>query len=94
MPVIDHPVHEHGVRSADSHRYGCFNRGPFKGHTVVQDGWWRDGYELTAKAVCMPFHMSQECRYDRSLADPACAGCKHAGSGERYVAEQEARGAG
>ena len=33
-----------------------------------------------------------EC-YDRSLDDNACAGCHRAGSGERYVAEQQAEGA-
>lgn len=79
MPVVDHPVHEHGVRSADAHRYGCHNRPAFQGICVSSHGdTW-------------PNRFSRECRYDRSLTDKACAGCKHAGSGEAYIAEQEAR---
>ena len=92
MPVIEHPVHQHGVRDAD-HRYGCFNRKPFKAYTVVRDGYWSDGYEMTAKAHQMPFRMSCECRYDRSLSDSACAGCTHAGLGEQYVKAMENAGA-
>ena len=89
MPVIEHPVHEHGVRDAE-HRYGCWNRAPCKEAFVVQDGWRSEGYRRT---VTLLFRMSRECRYDRSLSDSACAGCRHAGSGERYVAEQQSRGA-
>lgn len=80
MPVVDHPVHQSVQRDAN-YRYGCFNRKPFK-ETVVKEIGWYD-------AVFWPFRMSRECRYDRSLSDSGCAGCKHAGSGERYVAEQE-----
>ncbi len=81
MPVIDHPVNAHGVRDAE-HRYGCHNRAPFR-DTVTTEGW--------RGPVSWPFRMSRECRYDRSLSDSACAGCMHAGSGERYVQEQEQR---
>ena len=84
MPVIEHPVHEHGVRDAE-HRYGCHNRPPFRE--------WCESSLSTFNAEHWPFRMSRECRYDRSLDDSACAGCRHAGSGERYVAEQEAKGA-
>ena len=84
MPVIEHPVHEHGVRDAE-HRYGCWNRAPFKERVVIRTGWH--------ESVSFPNRMSRECRYDRSLSDNACAGCRHAGSGERYVAEQQSRGA-
>lgn len=83
MPVIEHPVHQHGVRDAE-HRYGCWNRAPFK-ERVWLDHW--------RGQVAFLFRMSRECRYDRSLDDSACAGCRHAGSGERYVAEQSAKGA-
>ena len=83
MPVVEHPVHEHGVRDAE-YRYGCWNRAPFK-ESVWLYGW--------KGSVSFPFRMSRECRYDRSLDDGACAGCRHAGSGERYVAEQAAKGA-
>lgn len=84
MPVIEHPVHEHGIRNAD-YRYGCHNRGPYKETLVVQDGW-ENG---TRHGVIIPFRMSRACRYDRSLSDSGCAGCYHSGSGERYVEEQE-----
>ena len=32
--------------------------------------------------------MSMECRYDKSLSDTRCSGCKHAGSGEAYIEQQ------
>lgn len=79
MPVVDHPVHKHGVRDVE-HRYGCWNRAPFKEIVKSGDHSW-------------PFRMSRECRYDRSLDDRACAGCIYAGSGERYVNEQITQGA-
>ena len=83
MPVINHPVHQHGVRDAE-HRYGCHNRPPHKDVFIVEG--WRG-------TVWWPNRFSRECRYDRSLDDNACAGCFRAGSGERYVAEQTANGA-
>ena len=83
MPVVDHDVHEHGVRDAE-HRYGCHNRPPYK-EAVRLYGW--------KGSVTFPFRMSRECRYDRSLSDSACAGCRHAGSGEAYVSNQELKGA-
>lgn len=78
MPVVNHPTHEHGIRDAD-HRYGCFNRKPFKKTVVVED--WQGVYRW-------PFRMSMECRYDKSLSDTRCSGCKHAGSGEAYTEQQ------
>ena len=83
MPVIEHPIHEHGIRDAE-HRYGCFNRPPMRE--------WVESSSLF-NAAHWPHRMSRECRYDRSLSDSACAGCCHAGSGERYVAEQQDKGA-
>lgn len=85
MPVVEHPVHQHGVRDAD-YRYGCHNRAPYRETLVAQDGWHHDG---TRRTVGIQFSMSRECRYDRSLDDSACAGCRHAGSGEAYVQAQE-----
>ncbi len=66
MPVADHPIRQHGIRDAE-HRYGCWNRAPFK--EIV---WHSNG------GTSWPFVMSRDCRYDRSLDDSACAGCKHA----------------
>lgn len=73
MPVFDHPVHQHGVVDAE-HRYHCHNRPAYK-ETV----------EHSQGGASWPFRMSHECRYDRSLSDRFCAGCKHAGSGEAWI---------
>lgn len=89
MPVIEHPIHQHGIRDAE-HRYGCHNRAPFRETVEVQDGWNADG---TRRTVEMTFRMARECRYDRSLDDSACAGCMHAGSGERHFKAMELLGA-
>ena len=84
MPVIDHGQHDATAKISDQHRYGCHNRAPFNTAVVVEN--WN--------SVCVwPFRMSRECRYDGSLTDRACAGCKHAGLGERYIQEQNERGA-
>lgn len=67
MPVADHPVHRSGIRDAE-HRYGCWNRAPFK-----------EMVEHSQGGTSWPFAMSRNCMYDRSLDDSACAGCTHAG---------------
>ena len=80
MPVVEVVVRP-GSSVGPEHRYGCFNRQAFK-QTVESshgDTW--------------TYRMSNECRYDRSLSDRFCQGCKHAGSGEQYIAEQNAKGA-
>ena len=97
MPVIEHPVHSHGVRDAD-YRYGCHNRlDEFPYDMWLQDGWLPaviDGEPTRLpRMMNVEFRMSHECRYDRSLSDSACLGCKHAGNGERYIAEQNQKGA-
>lgn len=73
MPVFDHPVHQHGVVDAE-HRYHCHNRPPY-----------RETVEHSQGGSSWPFRMSHECRYDRSLSDRFCQGCKHAGSGEAWI---------
>ena len=82
MPVIDYPVHPHGIRDAD-YRYGCWNR-PDK---------FKETVESTEFGVVFPFRMSHECRYDRSNTDSGCSDCKHADSGHKYVSREEAQGA-
>lgn len=80
MPVVEVKVRP-GSSVGPEHRYGCFNRPPYR-ETVESshgDTW--------------PYRMSNECRYDRSLSDRFCSGCKHAGSGEHYIAEQNDKGA-
>ena len=89
MPVIDHPVHPHGIRNAD-YRYGCHNRPHFHEVIEVQDGWHDDGTRRTVKIL---FRMSTECRYDMSITDSGCKDCKHADTGHRYVKDQAAKGA-
>ncbi len=75
MPVLDHEVHE-SVKHDDSKRYGCHNRKPFAYSYVASD--WGN------KKQIVNFVMSRECRFDMSLKDPWCEGCKHRGSGEAY----------
>lgn len=87
MPVIDHAVHEKVRISADK-PYGCHNRemsagyhaiNRFAGTTGHQPIWWLERMRI-------PHVMSRECRFDMSLKDPRCEGCKHRGSGEAYDA--------
>ena len=79
------PVVEVKVRPSSSvgpeHRYGCFNRPAFK-QTVE-----------SSHGETWPYRMSNECRYDRSLSDRFCAGCKPAGTGQQYISKQNAKGA-
>lgn len=71
------PVVEVKVRPSSSvgpeHRYGCFNRPAFK-QTVE-----------SSHGETWPYRMSNECRYDRSLSDRFCSGCKHAGGGDAWI---------
>lgn len=71
MPVIDHEVHPLVQQSADA-RYGCLNRGANKPRYFTFN--WR----------LVEYRMSEGCRFDKSLSDPKCEGCKHRGSGEAY----------
>lgn len=71
-PVEDHPVHPSTV-TGPGHRYGCHDRKPFRS-TV----WGAEAYFSSM----WPFTMSTDCMYDKSMTDPACAGCKWAGTGE------------
>lgn len=73
MPVAEVAV---GLGSSvdAEHRYRCHNRPPY-----------RETVEHSQGGVSWPFRMSRECRYDRSLSDRFCAGCKHAGSGEAWI---------
>lgn len=91
MPVIDHPVTS-GAVSSETHRYGCFNR-PAKFQDLVLEYCAVENGKVVAKSEDYEHRMSHGCRYDQSLTDKFCAGCKHAGSGEKYVADNQAKGA-
>lgn len=94
MPVIDHGQHDSTKKDSQAHRYGCWNRpDEFEPYTIVQDGWRVFGADLIPRRAEIEFRMSHECRYDRSETDPACAGCKHIGSGAAYIRRQEEGGA-
>lgn len=86
MAVIDHAVHKK-VKIAADKPYGCHNREwDSKGYYAPNRMAGSDGYKpmFRYEAVRIPHRMSQECRYDMSLTDPRCGGCKHRGSGEKY----------
>jgi hypothetical protein len=80
MPVLDHPVHRSTIAPP---LYGCngLPRGPRS--YLAPAGWSADGY---MRMVQVEPTMSTECRYDLSLTDPRCTGCKWRGSGEDYSA--------
>lgn len=81
MPVAEVEVRK-GSSVGSEHRYSCFNRSAYK-ETV----------EHSQGGASWPFRMSRECRYDRSLSDRFCAGCKHAGSGEAWIKDNLKAGA-
>lgn len=92
MPVLDHEIHE-SVRKNDSNRYGCWNRkGYAEGYHVHDRAYKTDGtYVMRDKFI--KYVMSRECRFDMSLTDKWCEGCKHRGSGEAYNEMVKTKGA-
>lgn len=82
MPVIDTPVHQKTVGGA---LYGCHNRADFA-----------IGYlaSLWSEPEYVAHTMSRECRYDSSLTDAKCEGCKHRGSSEEYQSDLQAAAGG
>jgi len=88
MPVEDHAVHKK-TKFDDTHRYGCHNKDrDFTGYQAPNRAAGSNGYSPVwfNERVRIPHVMSRECRFDRSLQDPWCEGCKHRGSGEAYDA--------
>ena len=89
MPVEDHAVHEK-TRFDDTKRYGCHNKDRLMtGYSAPDRRAGTNGYVPTfwMERIKIPHVMSRECRFDMSLKDPWCEGCKHRGSGEAYDAE-------
>lgn len=85
MPVADHATHD-SVRIDDGFRYGCNGRQGYKDGYLAIDGLTL-GMLGNTREISMSFvenRHSKTCRYDRSLSDPACEGCKWRGSGEEY----------
>lgn len=86
MAVIDHAVHEK-VRIHEDKPYGCHSKDRLmNGYSAPDRRAGTNGYTPTfwIERVKIPHVMSKECRFDMSLTDPRCTGCKHRGSGERY----------
>lgn len=95
MPVEDLPVHEK-VREKAGTKYGCFNKDrDMLGYYAPNRMAGSDGYKpvFRLEAVRIPHVMSRECRYDMSLNDMKCQGCKHIGSGEAYADKVRKNGA-
>lgn len=59
-----------------SNRYACYDRPPFTGDVMVQNGWTEDGRR---NMVPIPYVMARDCQYDLRAADGKCAGCRHQG---------------
>lgn len=88
MPVLDHEIHP---RTVDNGRaYACHNRHPFAAGYFAPDGLAdfmddRDtGLDARIKLAWIPHVMSTECRYDMSLTDSKCEGCRERGLGEAW----------
>ena len=85
MPVENHAV-ANSVRISSSFRYGCNNRPGYKAGYLAVDGLTLGNLGHT-REISMTYinnNLSKSCRYDKSLTDPACEGCKWRGSGEAY----------
>lgn len=85
-PVIDHKVHDK-VRIDAAKPYGCKDREFLEAYPAPDRRAGTNGYMPTFwfERVRIPHVMSRECRYDMSLTDARCGGCKHRGSGEVYA---------
>lgn len=98
-PVLDHEVHE-SVKIDSTARYGCHNRKPFKKFywapnrhlPTLRDPkmFFKQLFQFHAKQI--EHVMSTDCRFDMSLKDLMCKGCKHRGSGEAYDASIRGHG--
>lgn len=95
MPVEDHPVHASTI-IGEQYRYGCHNRArpaPGAGYYAPARIPLGDAGRFAVGCRFIENVMSRECRYDMSLTDAACAGCRHRGSGEAYDATIRRSGA-
>ena len=84
-PVLNHEVHE-SVRIDSTARYGCYNRKPYGNGYFAPERIHRPDGSFYLVQTFIKYQMSRECRFDMSLKDPMCEGCKHRGSGEAYDA--------
>ena len=93
MPVIEHAVHDK-VRIDANTPYGCHDREFSEAYSAPNRRAGTNGYQPTfwLERVRIPHTMSRECRYDMSLQDARCGGCKHRGKGEKYAASIRAAG--
>ena len=60
--------------------YGCHNRKEFKQKFFVQDGWWLDGQQRTARVKQAQFRMEPTCKYTKTelgKVDERCKDCIH-----------------
>ena len=85
MPVRDHETHPSTIASDKG--YGCKDKERKHGYWA-QAGWEHSGeYGLHSSHpswVWIHNSLSQTCRYDQSLKDERCEGCRERGSGEAY----------
>lgn len=94
MPVIEHSVHDK-VRINSDTPYGCKDRDISEAYHAPDRRAGTTGYQPTFwfERVRIPHVMSRSCRYDLSLQDARCGGCKHRGSGEKYNQMVRSKGA-
>lgn len=92
MPVLDHEVHE-SVKIDSAARYGCHNRKPYGNGYFAPERLYRPDGSFYVIQSFIKYEMSRECRFDMSIKDPMCEGCKHRGSGEQYNEMIRSKGA-
>jgi hypothetical protein len=78
MPGLEHSVSEMTKRT-DNDPYGCKDGKRKDGYWTYQRVYFGDGTYMMMQ-VYVNDVMSKECRYDMSLKDKRCSGCKHSGS--------------
>ena len=93
MPVLDHPVHERTIQKEGA-RNGCHNKPrptPESGYWAPDRKFYPDG-RFKVTCTWIPFTMTTDCMYDKSMSDPQCEGCPHRGTGEQYWLEVHLKG--
>jgi hypothetical protein len=89
MPVIDTPVHPLTVGGEIYE--ACQNKKRVAGYWAPDREYLPDGRWINVQRW-IPNEMSKLCRYDMSLSDRKCRGCKQIGLGEKYADDVRSKG--
>ncbi len=76
---------------ANAKPYGCKDRVWKPGYWVKEREYSSDG-RFTLVDSFVKYTMTTACRYDLSLSDPRCEGCRDRGSGEEFYGKDTVSG--